>query len=154
MQRCVFFKNIDQKLAGQDTIYGNPCPLILRQNDFIFHYDECSCFYFSHLIAGFHQLCDSLVGKLSILHFVEIKIKKIYQNVLPSEIFQCLAHLRLEDHDHSDHCHVKQFVGDPDDRIHFKQNCKQNKGKDHKDSTEKHPRSRIFDPNKHIIDQH
>ena len=77
-------------------------------------------FTFSHLIAGFHQLCDSLVGKLSILHFVEIKLKRFTKNVLPSEIFQCLAHLRLEDHDHSDHCHVKQFVGDPDDRIHFK----------------------------------
>ena len=61
VQRCIMFKDIDQKLAGDDAVHLDPGPLDLRKGSFPLNNDQRSRLYLSHLISSPDDLVDSLV---------------------------------------------------------------------------------------------
>ena len=49
MQRCIMLKYINQHLTGNQTVHLDPCALIFRKLDCLFHHDQRAGLYLTHL---------------------------------------------------------------------------------------------------------
>ena len=67
MKRCVMFKNIDQQLAGHQTVHLNTRALILLEHLFPLDHDQRPCLGSPHLRARLGDLVDGLLGERTVL---------------------------------------------------------------------------------------
>ena len=63
MERRVVLKYINQKLAAEERVQGNPCSLILLQRRIFLNYDQGAGLYLGHLIDSLDQFIHSLVAE-------------------------------------------------------------------------------------------
>ena len=145
MKRRVVFKNIDQKLACNNSVYRNTRALDLRKRSIALNHDQGTCLYLSHLKGCAGDLVYGLF-RIALLTSGIFGNKKIRDEIFTSELFERFPQLRLEDDNESRQHELAHMVDDPCDRIQVERSRQKIKADYDQASPQKHSRSRRLYP--------
>ena len=116
VKRRIVFKNIDQKLARDDSVHRDSRAFDLRKRSVALDDDQGSCLYFSHFKGRTGNLIYGLLC-ISFLLSGILRNKKVCDDIFASELLQRFSKLRLEDNDEGCQYELAHMVDDPGDRI-------------------------------------
>ena len=153
MERRILLENIDQQLPGYQGIQRNPCPLVLRQLIVQLDYDQRPCLYSSHLKGSLYHIGNRLFRKAVADISRKIHGQQRIEKFISSQLLQRLPQLRLKQNNDRDKTSGKQAIAQPENRVHLENGRQHQECNDYHNSAEQNPRSRIFDPDQHLVNK-
>ena len=125
------FKNIDEQLAGHNAIHLDSRPLIVTKGFLLFDHNQRARLCLSHLKARLDDFIDCLLREELLLSLAGIRKDAGRQEILFSQLFQCMTQLRLHDDDDCHHREAQKILCKPENRCHVHDKSQQQKNTDH-----------------------
>ena len=151
MQWGIVLKYIDQKLPCQSRIDQNTCILVFSKCNILLDNNQRTGLYLTHINRSCNELIDRMIVDAFQMQVLIIPRQNICKDLLSSQFFQCTSKLWLEQNDHRDNADTDRVTEYPQDRIQTKKGCQSDKDKQHNNSFEQGPCTRLFKPDHDMV---
>ena len=153
MERCIFFKYIDEQLAGDDRVDLDSGAHIFEERCRLFDHNQGSCLHPSHFDAGAEQFVDCPVRKTALLGLGRFHAENGAQEISASQFLHGLAQFRLKNDHKCCDGDTRDVLEDPQNCGHVKDSCKNGHCYHYSNSLHQLPGSRVFHPHQDVICQ-